>query len=121
MEKQLTIFDVFAEMDMNMDVEKDGDKNVYDDFLGADYRFEKNKKMNARMRDEMIVVCNQTNKHLFQITIKYNQLGMLSFAYNAMDNYWGGSYTTGDADDARKSIRRLVDDERSDRQIKKPL
>lgn len=118
MEKQLTIFDVFADMDASNEVKT---TNIYDDFLADDYCFEKSKKENARMHDEMIVTCNQTNKRLFQVTIKYNQKGMLSFAYNAMDNYWGGSYTTFDADEVRESIRNLVDDERTDLQIEKPL
>lgn len=118
MEKQLTIFDVFADMDALDEVKT---TNIYDGFSADDYRFEEIEKENSRMHDEMVVVCNQSNKRLFQVTIKYNQQGMLSFAYNAMDSYWGGRYTTGDADDIRKSIRGLVDDERSDRQIKKPL
>lgn len=110
MQKQMTIFDIFDDMD----AEESGVKNIYDDYLASDYRFEKNKDKSPGLRNEMYVVCNRKNKKLFQVTIDYNEQGMLRFSYNSMNNYWGGVYSTNDPQEIRRSIRRLVDDERSE-------
>lgn len=107
LETQLTIFDVFADMDAEV-------HSIYDDFLADDYHFQESNKKTAL---EMFVVCKVTAKKLFQINISFNKQGMYLFSYKAMDSYWSGNYTTSRMDEIRKSIRKLVDDERSDRGI----
>ena len=113
MEKQLTIFDVFAEMD-----KKQEGTTIYQDCLDADYFFEPSK---GNKRGEMYVVCIHTKKKLFLVTIKLSNQGLINFSYSALDGYWKGTHMTSDINEVKKSIRNLVDDERTDLQIKKPL
>ena len=112
MEKQLTIFDVFSEMD----AKKENVSSLYTDCAADDYHFEVNDK---KAKYFMTVVCNLSDVKLLLVSINLNDKGMINFEYSAVDNYWQGSYVTPDISDVKKSIRNLVDDIRKDLNIKK--
>lgn len=115
MEKQMTIFDVFEDMDRK----REG-KTIYADCLDEDYFFD---PTNGNRLGDMYVVCMHTKQKLFIVTIKLNDQGLIRFNYSAIDGYWQGGHVTSHIINVKKSIRSLVDAERKDRKIdiNKPL
>lgn len=112
MEQQLTIFDVFNEMDHVEDKEMSLYEKcaipglVYEDLKGNIK--ERHKGMNYKM-----VVLEKPRKRLFLMSIEEHMerpKNKISFYYEAINGYWGGNYGTDDSDMIKGSIARLSKD-----------
>lgn len=105
MEQQLTIFDVFREMD-----ETEGKEiSLYERCSVPGIRFQELTGAIAKRHKGMNFKCvthGKTRKKLFLISIEEveREENKISFHYQALDGYWGGNYGTDDVELIKRSI-----------------
>lgn len=109
MEQQLTIFDIFREMDAS-----DGKEiSLYERCSIPGIQFQELTETLAKRNKDMnfkCVVHEKTRKKLFLINLEEQperKKNKISFFYQALDGYWGGNYGTDDIDMIKGSILRL--------------
>ena len=109
MEQQLTIFDIFREMDASEE-KKIG---VYERCSIPGIQFQElTETMGKRHKDMNFkcVVHEKTRRKLFLISLEEHperKKNKFSFFYQALDGYWGGNYGTDDIDMIKGSIARV--------------
>ena len=100
MEMQTNIFDFLDDKELT----------IYDKCLVPGIQFSQPKEnIRERHPDMKAVVDEKTGKHLFLASIEpyEDDPSNLSFFYQALDGYWGGSYATRDKKQIKRSLFRL--------------
>lgn len=100
MEMQTNIFDFLDDKELT----------VYDKCLVPGIQFAQPRKdIHQNYSDMKAVVDEKTGRHLFLASIEpyEDDPSNLSFFYQALDGYWGGSYATRDKKQIKRSLFRL--------------
>ena len=111
MEQQLTIFDVFKEMDASETL------RIYENCKIPGVDFVECGIPSLKGISEVVVVDAESRIHLFGITVKLQADGCIHFSYSAKDRYWNGNYITKDWAEIKRSIANLVADIRKEWQV----